>query len=124
MVSLCLGKTALYATTGANKIFALTAGRWTYMGDRYSIHCAINDNNDFWAARGVQIPFFRQGVTVSNPAGSSWTHLDGQVSDITSGRRGLLFATNHVHNLFMKSGITDSTPQGSGYSAVRLIIVF
>ena len=79
---------------------------------------SVNGDYGIWIAKtggGIQ---YRQGTSSSNLIGTSWLGIPGIATGAVTGRYGLAFHFNSHGNLYIRTGITSGSHQGSGWKHV------
>lgn len=57
--------------------------------------------------------FFREGITDDNPMGSIWENVDGILTQLDSGRKGIICGVSRHSNIYRRQDITELNPTGT-----------
>ncbi len=107
----------VYAIGSFNNLYALEETGWRLFFNNV-MHAAINDDWGLWVITTDKNIYFRQGLSSSNFIGTANVHVSGLLTTIATGRKGLVFASNHYKYIFRLKGISYSNPQGGDWQQV------
>ncbi|XP_028395858.1 uncharacterized protein LOC114519877 [Dendronephthya gigantea] len=75
-------------------------------------------NAGVWGVNSNNHIFYREGVTSSNLAGTSWSHVPGGLKQIDSGPTGIVYGVNNGGHIYCRVGITSDNLKGSSWVEV------
>ncbi|XP_030635274.1 fish-egg lectin-like [Chanos chanos] len=74
-----------------------------------------------WGVTGGDQIFIRKKVTPTSCAGPvNWEHVGGSLSMIEVSAEGHVYGVNSNGNVYIRNGVTDSNPTGTGWTEVGL----
>ncbi|XP_028407931.1 fish-egg lectin-like [Dendronephthya gigantea] len=93
--------TETWCTTNFDGIYHLQNGKWVKVSGLLQ-KISVGENG-LWGTNSFQYIFPRLGITASEPKGTQW-YLDtsGLLSQVTSGRPGILWGVNVYNQLYYK----------------------
>ena len=95
-----IGKSQLIQVPGTLKhVTTGPAGVW-----------GVNKNNDIYYRNGLE--------SNKHCVGTSWRKIDGKLKQIDSGPYGIVYGVNAHDQIFCRTGISSSTPYGTGWKQV------
>eukprot|EP00794_Sanderia_malayensis_P014300 gene14300-15788_t len=113
--SIAVNKQALYTVSNNNllEILITDAGFITLHTDTQRVD--VNDDFELWITNSNKQVLYRHGITASNLRGTKWNPTPSYFIDISTGRRGLVFAHNADRKMFYLSGLSLSVPTGTDW---------
>ncbi len=117
--NIAVNKKALYLIDAPNKLYILEKESGFEVME-YDVN-SVDVNEDFgmWFVKTNGSVFYRSGMSSTTMKGDKSNKIDGNMNQITTGRRGLVVGLNKSGNAWVRNGISSSAVKGSSWSSIE-----
>lgn len=109
---------SVWAVSKDGKVYVVHGRSLIPVHGRSMKHVSAGEAGVWAVAQGGKV-YFRKGVLSSNPTGTKWVKVSGQLLQVDSGPTGVVYAVDTSGHVRCRAKIMDQRPEGSFWRTVH-----
>ncbi|XP_072233113.1 fish-egg lectin-like [Leuresthes tenuis] len=120
-----VGDAGIWGVDYANRVYKYIAGE--FVRSNASLlpgalkYFSCSPTNSCWGVNSAEQIFFTT-ISPTTCKISNWVRVSGSAKKVEVGYDGSVFVVNSGGQVFQRTGISSSTPQGTGWSYIRMCV--